>query len=223
MIKKFNDFLDESVRDMLLPVSKEEIQKKLSNNFLKTVMEYNEFSDPSEADVWISEHIDEIIKLIDIHSSDEIMDRLCDMTDFVKRKFNLEDGGIVDNGWNRHKSVIVTKKNIEEVFNLIKSKSHWSLGGDFRDIVRIWDTLDKFYGVESVKLTIPRFSRSKMQDGRFKNYLAFVFDIGKTYNPVLVFDTNSTNTPYIWRRTSNASWSTAPLDRVTLEYFKNIK
>lgn len=216
MIKKFNNFLDESVRDKMTPISKEDILRKFSNNFLKSVMDINEFDTEEDAHNWIVEHINEITKLTNTHSSDRIVDIVFSMTDLLRRKLNLKSGGIVDNGYNKSESVIVDKSNIKEVFDFIKSRSEWGIGGYFQDIVKTWDIMDKLYGIIRVKLSIPRFSKSKTDDGRFKAYISFVFDVGATNNPVLVFDAVNTKSPYIWIRLSNASWSITSLEESDL-------
>jgi hypothetical protein len=216
MIKRFKLY-NESVRDKMTPVSKEDILRKLSDNFVKTVMDVNEFDNIDDANKWIMEHINEITKLSDMYSSDKIVNMLFDMTDMVKRKFNLQNGGIVDNGRCQYESVIVNRDNIKEIFDFIKDSSSWFIGVYYSELINTWDMIDNMYDIKNVKLSIPSFSKDKTFDGRFKAYISFVFDIGIKNNPMLVFNANHTKTPYIWIRTSNTSWTMIPLDESDLK------
>ncbi len=214
--KKIQELLNESIRDKMTPVSKDVLLAKISDNFIKTLMDVNEFN-AQEAEKWILENIDKIMKLSVTYSADKVIDKLSDITDLVKRKFKLEDGGIVDNGWNKPNSVIINRGNIKEIYDFIKDKCPWTLGGDFNDIIKTWDIIDKMYKVKSVKLSVSGFSRDKTFDGRFKTYLAFTFDVGQNNNPSLVFNANSTKTPYIWIRLSNTGWVDISLEESDLQ------
>jgi hypothetical protein len=217
MIKKYNTFLDESVRDKMTPISKEDILSKISNTLVKTIMKEYYFDNIEVAQKWILEHINEITRLAVMYPADRVVDMLIDMTDIVKRKFNLQSGGIVDNGKGKHESVIINKENIKEIFEFIKKESPWPLGGYYFELEKGWDIIDKMYDVKSVKLSIPSFSKDGTYDGRFKSYISFTFDVGARDNPTLVFDANNTKTPYIWIRMSNASWITISMDESDLE------
>jgi hypothetical protein len=122
--------------------------------------------------------------------------------DDIKSQFpndNFIDGGDVDDSYFKSKSIIIPNVDtaIEILLFLEKKMYPYSIGGNPNDIKTVWNKFPN----SIVKLSLPMF-----RNERYNQIISFVFDNGEKYPPVFVYTSNHTESPYIWKRLSNASW-----------------
>jgi hypothetical protein len=111
------------------------------------------------------------------------------------------DGGKVDDGYSYTDTIIIHNLDtaIEILKYLDKKMYPYGIGGDYNDIIPIWDKLKK--PNTTVKLALPRFHNS-----RYNQKISFVFDNGEEYPTVFMYDSVYTESPSIMKRISNTSW-----------------
>lgn len=109
------------------------------------------------------------------------------------------DGGDVDDSYSKTKSIIIPNVDTAiQILTFLDKKIYpYGIGGNPNDIKTVWNKFPN----SVVKLALPRFTNA-----RYKQIISFVFDNGETYPPVFVYNSNHTESPYIWKRLSNASW-----------------
>jgi hypothetical protein len=120
--------------------------------------------------------------------------------DDLKQDFPyLQDGGEVDNSYKKSPSVIIPDVNTAvEILTYLKNKmGFFGIGGEPKDIKEIWDRFPN----ATVKMALPLFL-----ERRYEQIIPFVFDDGSRYPAVLTYHSNRIDSPYIWKRISNASW-----------------
>ena len=111
------------------------------------------------------------------------------------------DGGKVDDGYSLTDSIIIDNLDtaIEILKYLDKKMYPYGIGGEYSDIIPLWDKLKK--PNTTVKLAIPRFRNS-----RYQQKISFVFDNGEERPTVFMYDSMYTESPAIMKRISNTSW-----------------
>jgi hypothetical protein len=122
--------------------------------------------------------------------------------DDIKSQFpndNFIDGGDVDDSYSKTNSIIIP--NVDTAIKILtfldKKMYPYGIGGNPNDIKTVWDKFPN----SVVKLALPRFKNE-----RFNQIISFVFDNGEKYPPIFVYNSNHTESPYIWKRLSDASW-----------------
>ncbi len=219
-IKTYNNFINESITDLMKPKSEEEIDNLIDIKLYKILSEKDDFKDLSEEDknnlkrIYKKDINDKINKEPGTINTviNNVVSSFPIILYKIKTKFNLKDGGYIEDSYSKSHSLIVDRSNIKQIYDYLESETHWGLNGTYNDIIKTWDMMEKYYPTVIVKLTIPSYSTDKTFDGRFKNYISFTFDVNIPNNPILVFNSNHVDSPYIWIRTSPYSTSTNKID-----------
>lgn len=124
--------------------------------------------------------------------------------DDIKKQFpdkQFIDGGIVDDSYSKSESIIIPDVDAAiEILQFLDEKMYpYGIGGHPTDIKEVWDKFPN----SVVKMALPRFTSH-----RYDQKIAFVFDNGEKYPPIFAYDSNHTESPYIWKRLSKTSWET---------------
>lgn len=122
--------------------------------------------------------------------------------DDIKSQFpndNFIDGGDVDDSYSKTKSIIIPNVDTAiKILTYLENKMYpYDIGGNPNDIKKIWDKFPN----SVVKLALPKF-----RNRRFNQIISFVFDNGEKQPPIFVYNSLHTESPYIWKRLSCASW-----------------